>query len=243
MGEMLGAIAHQWRQPLNILGLIIQNLGDAHSFGELNRERIEQTVQRSMSQIRHMSKTIDDFRTFFQPDKERSSFDTMKAVGDVLSLFSAQLSANNIDFQLTCRTHRRTFTRVEEIVPCEEKLVKGFRNEFEHVIMNLINNAREAIVERRERGDLLEHERGRISFDFENSGGKILIEVSDNGGGIPEEVIGRVFEPYFTTKDPAKGTGLGLYMSTVIVKDHMQGRLTVRNSGQGAVFTIELPQA
>jgi signal transduction histidine kinase len=243
MGEMLGAIAHQWRQPLNIPGLIIQNLRDAHTFGELDKERIEQRVQKSMSQIRHMSKTIDDVRTFFQPDKERTVFDTMKAVGDVLLLFSAQLSANNIDVQLTCRTHGRSFAKMDDIVSCAEKTVKGFRNGFEHVIMNLVNNAREAIVERRDRGGLHDGEHGLISFDFQATDGKILIEVIDNGGGTPGDVIGRVFEPYFTTKDPAKGTGPGLYMSTVIVEDHMQGRLTAKNRGPGAVFTIELPQA
>jgi len=242
MGEMLGAIAHQWRQPLNILGLIIQNLKDAHTFGELNRESIEQTVQKSMSQIRHMSKTIDDFRTFFQPDKERAVFDAMQAVGDVLSLFSAQLSANDIDFRLTCSTHGKSFARAEDIVPCREKMVNGFRNEFEHVIMNLVNNAREAIMERREHGGMPAGERGLITFEFRVADGTVVIEVADNGGGIPEDVIGRIFEPYFTTKDPSKGTGLGLYMSSVIVKDHMQGNVSATNRAQGAVFTIELPR-
>jgi C4-dicarboxylate-specific signal transduction histidine kinase len=109
--------------------------------------------------------------------------------------------------------------------------------------MNLVNNAREAIVERRDRGVMHDGEHGLISFDFQATDGKILIEVIDNGGGTPGDVIGRVFEPYFTTKDPAKGTGPGLYMSTVIVEDHMQGRLTAKNRGPGAVFTIELPQA
>ncbi|HEY6011162.1 MAG TPA: PAS domain-containing protein, partial [Nitrospirota bacterium] len=243
MGEMLGAIAHQWRQPLNVLGLIIQNLEDAHAHGDLDAAYLEKTVEKSMAQIERMSKTIDDFRSFFLPDKERNVFDTMQAAGHAISLFAAQLSASNIDFQLTCRTHGKNFTRVEDIIPCQEKSVNGFRNEFEHVMMNLLNNAREAIIERRERGGMPERERGRISFEFQNAGGKIFIEVRDNGGGIPEDVIGRVFEPYFTTKDPAKGTGLGLYMSAVIIEEHMQGRLTVKNSGEGAAFTIELPQA
>jgi PAS domain S-box-containing protein len=243
MGEMLGAIAHQWRQPLNVLGLIVQNLEDAHVHGELDKGYVERTVEKSMAQIERMSRTIDDFRKFFLPDKERSVFDTMRAVGEVISLFAAQLSGNNIDFQMTCSTHGKSFTRVEDIIPCQEKSVSGFRNEFEHVIMNLINNAREAIVERRERGDMPAGEPGLIAFDFRNSGRNILIDVSDNGGGIPDDIIGRVFEPYFTTKDPSKGTGLGLYMSAVIVTEHMQGRLTVKNRGHGAVFTIELPQA
>jgi signal transduction histidine kinase len=143
---------------------------------------------------------------------------------------------------MTCRTHGRSFAKVEDIVPCGEKTITGFRNEFEHVIMNLINNAREAIIERRERGDMPEQESGRIAFEFQTTDRKVLVEVIDNGGGIPEDVIGSIFEPSFTTKDPAKGTGLGLYMSTVIVEDHMQGRVTAKNCGQGAVLTIELPR-
>ncbi len=240
MGEMLGAIAHQWRQPLNALGLIIQNLGDAYAYGELDRSYLEETIAKSMAQLKHMSKTIDDFRNFFLPDKERSDFDSMTAVGDVLNLFSAQLTANDIDIRLICHAHGKTFTRVDEIIPCPEKIIRGYRNEFEHVIMNLINNAREAIVERRERGFV--RERGLLDFEFSQNNGWVRIDVSDNGGGMPEAVLGRIFEPYFTTKKPSKGTGLGLYMSKVIVEEHMQGKLSARNGDRGAVFTIELPR-
>ena len=241
MGEMLGAIAHQWRQPLNALGLIVQNLQDAHAYGELNQAYLERMVAASMLQIQHMSTTIDDFRNFFLPDKERTAFDAMQAVGDVLTLFSAQLAASNIDFRLICHTHGKTFSLVEEIAPCPEKMIRGFRNEFEHVIMNLLNNAREAIVERRDRRGLAPEERGLISFEFRKSDRGVRIEVADNGGGIPAEALGRVFEPYFTTKDPAKGTGLGLYMSKMIIEEHMEGTLGVRNVDGGALFTIELP--
>jgi len=241
MGEMLGAIAHQWRQPLNALGLIIQNLRDAHAYGELEPGYVEQAAQKSMAQIQRMSTTIDDFRNFFQPDKEKAAFDVMQAVGDVLALFSAQLTANDIGFRLICQTHGKTFDKVEDIVECADKRILGYRNEFEHVIMNLINNAREAIIERRAGGGA-GRERGMISFVFKNVEARVRIEVSDNGGGIEQKILGRIFEPYFTTKDPARGTGLGLYMSKVIIEDHMQGKLAARNSGQGAVITIELPQ-
>ena len=241
MGEMLGAIAHQWRQPLNALGLIIQNLEDAHAYGELDGEYLERTVQKSMAQIQHMSITIDDFRNFFQPDKELSSFDAMRAIGDVLSLFSAQLAANDISYRLTCRTHGKVFENEAKIVPCPEKTVTGYRNEFEHVILNLINNAREAILEQRERSG--RPVRGLLNFDFDARDGRIIILVSDNGGGIDPKVLGRIFEPYFTTKDPAKGTGLGLYMSKVIIEEHMGGRLAASSGEEGAVFTIELAQA
>ncbi len=240
MGEMMGAIAHQWRQPLNALALIVQNLRDAHTYGELNREYLEETVQKSMAQIRHMSKTIDDFRNFFQPDKEETVFGAVQSVGEVLSLLSAQLSASDTDFRMTCRDQGKSFDRVEDIAVCPDMTIRGFRNEFEHVIMNLVNNAREAILTRRESGLMGRAERGLIVFDFRHEDGRLVIEVSDNGGGISPQIIDRIFEPYFTTKDPAKGTGLGLYMSRVIMEDHLHGTLTARNSGQGAVFIIEI---
>jgi signal transduction histidine kinase len=242
MGEMLGAIAHQWRQPLNVVGLIVQRMEDAHARGKLTTEHLELMVEKAMTQIQRMSKTIDDFRNFYKPDKDKTVFDAMRAVGDVLSLVSAQLTAENIGYRLTCHAHGRTFENEADVVFCAEKAVEGFRNEFEHVILNLVNNARDAIMEKRARGAMGVSERGLLSFDFYNSDGKVIIKVSDNGGGIPLEAMGSIFSPYFTTKDPTKGTGLGLYMSKVIVEDHMQGKLSVANGKEGAIFTIELPQ-
>ncbi len=243
MGEMLGAIAHQWRQPLNTLGLCVQNINDAFVHGDLNRTYLDRTVQKSMDQIHHMSKTIDDFRNFFKPDKEISSFDTMTAVGDVLSLFSAQLMASDIGFRLTCHTHGKVFDQVGDIAACPEKTVDGYRNEFEHVILNLISNARDAIAARRESAADSSFIKGLITFDFFNRDGNVIIEVGDNGTGIPESVISRIFEPYFTMKEQSKGTGIGLYMSKIIIEDHMKGSLTAKNGQEGAALTIVLRQA
>ena len=241
MGEMLGAIAHQWRQPLNVVGLIVQRIEDAHARGKLDTEHLEKMVEKAMTQIQRMSKTIDDFRNFYKPDKEKTVFDAMRAVGDVLSLVSAQLAAENIGYRLTCHTHGKTVENEADVVLCAEKTVEGFRNEFEHAILNLVNNARDAIIEQKARGDMGASERGLLSFDFYSADGKVIIKVSDNGGGIPPEAMGSIFAPYFTTKDPTKGTGLGLYMSKVIVEDHMQGKLSADNGEGGAIFTIELP--
>ncbi len=243
MGEMLGAIAHQWRQPLNALGLCVQNIRDAYLHHDLNREYLDTTVNKSMDQIKHMSKTIDDFRNFFAPDKEKQLFDTMAAAGDVLSLFGAQLTANDISFRLTCHTHNRTFDAVEEIISCPEKSVFGYQNEFEHMILNLISNARDAIVATREKLPSGSREKGLITLDFFNRDGNVIIEVRDNGAGISEAILSRIFEPYFTTKEQSKGTGIGLYMSKIIVEDHMKGSLTAKNAPEGAVFTIMLRQA
>lgn len=243
MGEMLGAIAHQWRQPLNTLGLCIQNINEAYNHNELERDYLERTVRKSMHQIGHMSKTIDDFRNFFQPDKESTVFDSMVAVGQVLSLFAAQLTANDIVFRLTCHTHDKTFAATDEIIVCPEKTIAGYRNEFEHVILNLISNAKDAIIAARESNPSREPEQGLIAFDFYNRDGQVVIAMTDNGGGIPETILPRVFEPYYTTKEPAKGTGIGLYMSRIIIEDHMHGSLCAGNHGLGAVFTITLAQA
>lgn len=240
MGEMLGAISHQWRQPLNALGLIVQNIGTAYDYGELDQVSIEKAISKAMSQIKHMSRTIDDFRSFFKPDKRAVTFDAAEAVGQVLLLLSAQLEANDIDFRLTCHTHQKSFHTVSEIAVCQEKTVRGHKNEFEHVILNLIQNARDAIVERRRQDR--NFSRGTLSIDFYYEDGIVVLEVSDNGGGIAPDVIDRIFEPYFTSKEAAQGTGVGLYMSKVIL-ERMHGKLRAENSTQGAVFTITLPGA
>ncbi len=241
MGEMIGAIAHQWRQPLNVVGLIVQRMEDVYAQGKLDKGYLEQTVERVMTQILRMSKTIDDFRNFYKPDKEKAVFDAMRAIGDVLALVSAQLASDHIFYRLTCHTHGKTVEKEADVVPCAEKAIEGFRNEFEHVILNLVNNARDAIIEKKGRGGMGASERGLLSFDFYNANDKVIIKVSDNGGGIPAQAMGNIFAPYFTTKEPAKGTGLGLYMSKMVVEDHMHGKLSADNGEEGAIFTIELP--
>lgn len=242
MGEMIGAIAHQWRQPLNTLGLCVQNVRDAWRHQDLDDEYLETTTESALVQIRHMSRTIDDFRNFFLPDKTKTIFDTMAAAGEVLSLFSAQLRANNITYELYCRTHDKWLDTLSDIEPCPEKTIAGYRNEFEHVLLNLINNAKDSILAKEKSGRFSQGESGRIFFEFAKEDQTVTIKVCDNGGGIPPSIIDRIFEPYFTTKTPGQsGTGIGLYMAKTIIEDHMQGRLTAENSTEGAVFTITLP--
>ena len=243
MGEMLSAIAHQWRQPLNVVGLIVQNMQEAFEQGKLDPDHMDRSVRKTMAQIEHMSRTIEDFRSFIIPDKEKRTFDAMRAVGNVLSLLSPQLSGDRITCRLTCHSHGETIYDQKDISECAEKAVEGYQNEFEHVVFNLINNACDAILEKRrsENGD--KSEPGLLSFDFYNRDGRVIVEISDNGSGIPAAVMDRIFEPYFSTKDTAKGTGIGLYMSKVIVEDHLNGTLTAKKHEGGAMFTISLPQA
>jgi len=241
MGEMIGAIAHQWRQPLNTLALCVQNIREAFRSGELDRAYLETTVGESMAHISQMSNTIDDFRDFFKPDKEATTFDVMAAVGEVLTLFTAQLRANDISFVLTCQTHRQSFQQIEDIMICQAMEMVGYENEFKHVILNLISNAKEAICERRAQGLMADEEQGLISFDFRARGRDFVISVQDNGIGIPQPLRKRVFEPYFTTKSPDGGTGIGLYLAKIIIEDHHHGQLTLEESDAGAVFVITVP--
>ncbi len=241
MGEMLGAIAHQWRQPLNALAVILQNLRDAQMHRELDDALLDQTVDKAMAQISHMSGTIDDFRNFFKPDKERTRFDAMAAIGNVIRLLAAQLQAGNITWQIRCLFHDRVFTRYDDEIRCARAGVIGYRSEFEHVLMNLITNAREAIEDRRR--ELQMPFAGKLDIEIANATGCVTLRIVDNGGGIDPQAMARIFDPYFTTKDPAKGTGLGLYMSKIIIEEHMGGRLLAENTSDGARFVIELSEA
>jgi PAS domain S-box-containing protein len=241
MGEMMAAIAHQWRQPLNIVGLCIQNLVDAHAQGNLGKDFFTSAMGRAMEQIRHMSKTIDDFRNFFMPDKSMTVFSLCSTLRDVCQLCEAQLVSNDIRLEIDClgRDARQELTRDSSAQP--SLFIEGFRNEFRHVILNLINNAIDAIKLRKKEGGPRSSGKGVISARCALDNKWARITISDNGTGIPEEIIDRIFEPYFTTKSQSAGTGVGLYMSRMIIEDHMKGRLIAGNSEDGASFTIILP--
>ncbi len=240
MGEMIGAIAHQWRQPLNALGLIVQDIRDADEYGELTKDYIDKSVEKSMNQIKFMSKTIDDFRNFFRPEKEKSPFDALIAIEVVLSMLSGQLKNNNIAYRLTCDARNRTFKEFPEIILPGDIHATGYRNEFQQAVLNIINNAKDAIIEAREKGKMGSAAEGVIEVDVSRAGDRVFISISDNAGGIPEEIMERIFDPYFTTKEQGKGTGIGLYMSKIIIENNMDGRLYAENVKDGAMFTIEL---
>jgi signal transduction histidine kinase len=156
-------------------------------------------------------------------------------------MLSSQLLKSGISFRLTCHTHRRTYLDFSSpIASCGQMQLLGYENELKQVILNLVNNAKDAILERREREPAGGGERGLISLDFERAGERIVIRVTDNGGGIPDHARDRIFEPYFTTKSEGRGTGIGLYMSKSIIESSMGGRLTARNLDGGAEFRIEV---
>lgn len=219
MGEMIGNIAHQWRQPLTTVGMILQGLPFIQRKGELDDKRLAENIEKGMEQIIKMSTTIDDFRNFFKPDKKQENFLVNKSIGEVLNLSEGMLNAHHIKVETTVE---------------KPMTVTGYPGEFSQVLLNIINNARDAIVESGVR-------EGKITIDALQEKNNAKISICDNGGGIPEAIINEVFDPYFTTKEEGKGTGIGLYMSKTMIEENMNGRLCAVNSERGACFTIELP--
>jgi len=217
MGEMIGNIAHQWRQPINALDLLLANLKDAYEYHELNQDSIDHTVADGHRIIQRMSATIDDFRNFFKPNKEKTHFNPRQVLDDTASILEASLRNNNVSLHI----------EGEEDLACY-----GYPNEYAQVVLNLLNNAKDAILERKVPD-------GNIWVGLTREGNDICLAVRDNGGGIPENIINKVFEPYFTTKD--KGTGIGLYMSKTIIENSMGGRIEARNVDGGAIFTVSVP--
>jgi PAS domain S-box-containing protein len=230
MGEMIGAIAHQWRQPLNAVGLIVQNIKDAYDFNELDKKYLTVSVEKAMQQIEFMSKTIDDFRHFFKPSKERTEFAVCEALRDVVSMIQTQFEANGISIVYDCERGD-----AEKVIS-----IWGYPNEFKHVILNIFSNAKDAIMDAREKGKMPDSEQGLITVHMDRSEDKFSIFIEDNAGGMPDEILSRVFEPYFTTKEQGKGTGMGLHMAKTIIEQHMGGTLTARNTEKGAGFIIEM---
>ena len=229
MSELVGAIAHQWRQPLNAFAIMIQNIHDAYEYDDLSSAFLEETVLHAMQQIHLMSKTIDDFRGFFRMDESYESFDVWKIVNDVVVLLSGLFVCHDIAVETRC-----------ELDTAEKPvLVVGGSNEFKQATFNVLMNAYDAILQRRKASNW--QERGQITIMLVFSpDGRVTIRFMDNGGGIPVEVANRIFEPYFSTKNSCKGNGLGLYIAKMIIENNMGGSLSAQSLRDGALFTIEL---
>jgi len=226
VGEMLGAIAHQWRQPLNTLSTYISSLQAAHYSGMLSKEVIERVVTGASDQISFMSKTIDNFRNFFKPSKTKGPVDILEAVISAVKLMEAQMRHNRINLTVANRTDMNSL------------MVFGYQGEFIHVLVNILANAKDAI---------LDHDEQRqgstdrsINITVSQTAEAAIIEIADSGGGISEHLLPKIFNPYYTTKATSSGTGLGLYMSKMIVEKEMGGEIRAENTANGANFTIIL---
>jgi signal transduction histidine kinase len=219
MGEMLGNIAHQWRQPLNLLSvekdLLIEDYYDA----TLDDGKIDKYNKKVTDSLSYLSQTIDDFRNYFAPDKSCTHFNLLRAVVRVKNIIEPSL-----------KHHKITLHIHEPTKPLE---VDGYENEFIQVVINLIHNAQDAII-----GSKITQ--GIIAVTLQDANEHALILIDDNGGGIAPDILDKIFDPYFSTKFKSQGTGIGLYMSKMIIEKNMHGTLQATNTKHGARFTITL---
>ncbi len=217
MGEMVQNIAHQWRQPLNTLSLITYNVQDEFDYGEMTHDSLENFVKQMQAILQQMSSTIDDFRNFFQPDREPEDFEIASVVHNSLSLMEAAFRNNNIDVMESTESGLRAF---------------GYSGQFAQAILNILSNAKEAIKTRNRDG-------GKIEIRLIKANEKAVLTIQDNGGGIPDAILPRIFDPYFTTKD--HGSGIGLYMTRIIIERNLNGFIQAESDSTGTLITVSLP--
>ena len=219
MGEMIGHIAHQWRQPLAQLGGIFMNLDAAYAHDDLSPEYLEKRIKKGNELIKYMSQTIDDFRHFFEPNEVEKHFNVEEYIQSAINIIEASLTYSHIELEI--------------INPAEPIFVKGYASEFSQVILNLLDNAKDVLIER-------EIKEPKISIETKLVNNTVRISIKDNAGGIDVSIINKIFDIYFSTKRSKGGSGLGLYMSKLIIERKQQGELMVSNVRDGAVFCIVL---
>jgi CheY-like chemotaxis protein len=219
MGELLSHIAHQWRQPLNHLGLAIQSLPLDFEDGGLDGHKLKEFVDDTMGILGYLSRTIDDFRNFFAIEHSRTKFDPCQMTEKTIALIRTGFEQLGISVIL---------------VKQGSKPIMGYSDEFSQVVMNFLTNAKDILLERNVRKPMIE-----IRCYYED--GIDCISVRDNGGGIREEILDKIFDPYFTTKFSSQGAGIALYMAKMIIEKHMGGSCTAINAADGAEFIIKLP--
>ncbi|MFP4289900.1 MAG: PAS domain S-box protein [Bacteroidales bacterium] len=217
MGEMIGNIAHQWRQPLNLLSLAIYDLDDAFRFGELDKEYMSRSMEEINSIIQKMSKTIDDFRNYFQPQKKKTYFHVHDIIKMALLFLSSQLEENSV--------------KVQRDVPTDI-LVYGYTTQLEQVIISILKNALDAMQGLDEENRII-----KIKAKAENDD-ICIIDIFNTGKPIRKEHLTKLFDPYFTTKPEGKGMGLGLYVAKVIMEKNMSGRIQCHNIKEGVKFSL-----
>jgi len=230
LGEMLQNIAHQWRQPLGSLMMIIQSFESKFLAGKLDEPFISSRVQDAQLLSQNMSDTLEDFRTFFNPNKSKKAFRIKEVIQKAVDLSKYQLEKEEIILALFIKDDLEVF---------------GFKNELIHVLLNLIGNSKDVLASKTDQIHKIIHIIAKQNEE------RIFINVIDNGGGIKSDIIPKVFDPYFTTKHKSVGTGIGLYMSKQMVEKHMHGKITCKNIRHKlgtklfwpcTMFTIEIPK-
>jgi len=222
MGDMVAAIAHQWNEPLVELSAQVQDIQTSFLLNELKNTQVEEFVNDSMVQIKYMSKTLSDFRNFLKPSTKKVIFSIKNSFEEIFEIIEKQIFYSNINM------------KVNYNYKGDELLIYGYENEFKQVLLNLINNAKNKIVEK---GSNIKY---NLTINVDESKKYNIIEIIDDGGNIDTNIIDKIFEPYFTTKK--RGTGFGLYMAKVIIEDKMNGHIMAQNRDRDVVFTIKLPK-
>jgi len=218
MGEMMDAVAHQWKQPLNAISIMSDMLVNDFKKGDVDKRYIDELSSDMQIQIQHLITTLNEFRNFFRPKETSENFGIKRSLSSVLLLVRDEFIQNNITIHIQSD---------------KEILLYGIENEFKHLVLNIINNAKDAFNER----DIKKRD---IFIKFEKSAKAIRLDIVDNAGGIPLEILDKIFQPEVTSKPNGKGTGVGLYMSTQIAHK-LGGKLSAKNSNDGAIFTLEIP--
>jgi len=220
MGEMIGNIAHQWRQPLNNVSLILQFLKDNYKNEAVSSEKLEKFMDRANTHIEYMSETIDDFRNFYKPSKVQNEFVVKECIDTLLHMVKHQYDSENIKIEFES----------------DDIVITNYENELKQSILNILNNAKDALVSKKENVNF----DALINISVKQSNDTIQIEIINNGDNIKADILDRIFEPYFTTKFEHQGTGIGLYMTKSIIETNMKGRIEVENIKDGVKFIIVL---
>ncbi|RXJ91162.1 hypothetical protein CRV01_02470 [Arcobacter sp. CECT 8983] len=229
LGEMIGNIAHQWRQPLSAISSTVSSMQVQRELGIAKDEDIDASYKSIMKYVQFLNQTIEDFRSFFRKDKEKIKFNIIEVLNNSISITSAVYKDNEIVLTLDIK---------------EDQLIsKGFPNELSQVFLNILNNAKDVLKEKK-------FEKRQVYIKAYSTKQNNVIDIFDSAGGIPPHIKDKIFDPYFTTKHKSQGTGIGLYMSKDIIEKHMKGSLTAMNSDFfieqyhyfGACFKIELPR-
>lgn len=221
LGEMISNIAHQWRQPLSELSSILMFLKFKYNIDALDKETMEKKSQEANRVLEYMSHTIDDFRNFFIPKKEKEEFNLLKEVQLVINIISSTLDHYNIKTEINIDINIK---------------ITSYLNEYKQVVLNILNNAKDILIDKNIKNP-------RIKITANEDDNYIILNIEDNAGGVLVEPKNKIFEPYFTTKENSNGTGIGLYMSKIIVEKNMKGKLKVKNTNEGAQFSIYIPKS
>lgn len=220
MGEMISMIAHQWRQPLAVIGMIADNISLDLQLDTLNNSQLEESLKNIGTQVQYLSQTIDDFRQFFLPNKNKEKLLLQDCLESAFQIIGKSLLSHNIE----------VIKNYEDV-----STIALYKNELVQVFINLLKNSQDAFLEKKNHN----HQINVQTKEYETY---IEVLIEDNAGGIPKEVQNQIFQPYFTTKSKKNGTGLGLYMSKTIIEEHSCGTIDMYNSDEGAVFSIIFPK-